>query len=234
MGKKKPAKTARKPLTRERVLRAACAMADREGIENLSMRRLAQSLSVGTMSLYNHIADKNELLAGILDVVLEEIELPEHQADWRAAKRRSAISTRAAFLRHPWAVELMGREGATPVKLRFHDANLGHFRRAGFSVAMAVRANAMLEGYIYGVALQSNARPSMAPDDYARQAETMLAHLPAEAYPFIVETLSTLISASGFSYDDEFEFGLDIILNALEPDEPMGHGDGPTILTERI
>src|SRR5205809_6978122 len=117
------------PLSRQRVLRAAVALADRGGVGSLSMRRLAQELGVEAMSLYHHVANKDDILDGIVDVVFSEIDLPPGDADWRAAMRQRAVSARQALRRHPWAAALMeSRSTPGPANLRHHDAVLGILR----------------------------------------------------------------------------------------------------------
>src|ERR1700730_12945160 len=129
-------------LTRERVLRAAISLADRGGIESLSMRQLGQKLGVEAMSLYNHVRNKVDMLDGMVDVVFSEIDLPASGADWRTAMRQRAISARQVLLRHPWAIGLMeSRATPGPATLRHHDAAVGSLRTAGFSGDMAAPAH---------------------------------------------------------------------------------------------
>ena len=125
----------RLPWTRERVLRAAIDLADERGIESLSMRRLSQELGGAPMSLYNHVANKEDLLDGMIDVVFSEIELPSEEGSWKTAMRQRAISIRTVMSRHPWAIGLMeSRTSPGPATLRHHDAVIGSLRDAGFSV----------------------------------------------------------------------------------------------------
>ena len=149
----------RLPLTRERVLRAAVALADREGVA-VSMRKLAKELGVEAMSLYHHVAGKNALLDGMVDHVFSEIDLPAAEQGWKAAMRQRAISARAALRRHPWAIALMeSRSTPGPANLRHHDAVIGCLRQAGFSVALTAHAYSILDAYIYGFALQEASLP---------------------------------------------------------------------------
>ena len=143
----------RTPLTRERVLRAAVALADREGLEALTMRKLADALGAGAMSLYHYVPNKQQLLAGMIDIVFSEIELPTTDVDWRTAMRRRAVSTRAALNRHRWAVGRMEGTHAGLANARVHDAVLGCLRQAGFSIEMTIQAMSVQDAYIYGFAL---------------------------------------------------------------------------------
>src|SRR6202171_6812485 len=140
----------RAALTRERILAAAISVADRDGIESLTMRKLGQKLGVGAVSLYNHVRNKVDMLDGMVDVVFGEIDLPVNHVDWRTAMRKRAISAREVLLRHPWAIGLM-ESRATPgaATLRHHDGVLGSLRTAGFSIDMAAHASSILGGYIY-------------------------------------------------------------------------------------
>jgi AcrR family transcriptional regulator len=144
----------RRPLNRERVLRAAAALADRDGLGALTMRRLGQELGVEAMSLYKHVANKDEVLDGIAELVLAEFELPTADVGWREAMCRRAVSARAALARHPWATVVLSRSGPNPAMLRNLDSVIGSLRRGGFSVAQAARAFSLLDSYIYGYAVQ--------------------------------------------------------------------------------
>jgi AcrR family transcriptional regulator len=217
----KPSARRRVPLSRERVLSAAIHLADEAGVESLTMRKLAKELGVEAMSLYNHVANKGDLLDGIVEIVFTEIELPQAGADWRAAMRERAISTRQALSRHGWAVGLMeSRMTPGPANVRLHDAVLGCLRQAGFSVEMAVHAYSVQDSYIYGFALQERGfalQRSSLPADEESLAKAMLRQLPsASQYPYIAEVVGGYVTGSGFEFAEEFEFGLDLILDALE------------------
>ena len=207
----------RAPLSRERVLRAAVALADRAGVGSLSMRKLAQELGVEAMSLYHHVAGKEDILDGIVDVVFGEIDLPSGGAGWRAAMRRRAISVREALRRHPWAIGLMeSRSRPGPATLRHHDAVLGVLRGAGFSVEMAAHAFSVLDSYIYGFALQESNLPFQNPRELAAVAETILGNLPADQYPYFTEIAVQHALQAGYDYGNEYLFGLDLVLDGLE------------------
>ncbi len=207
-------------LNRERVLSAAVAIADEAGVESLTMRKLAKDLGVEAMSLYNHVANKEDMLDGMVEIVFGEIEPPRAGADWRAEMRRRAISTRDALSRHRWAVGLMeSRMSPGPANVGLHDAVLGCLRAAGFSVEMAVHAYSVQDSYIYGFALQEKGfavqRDSI-PVDEASLSKLLLRKLPAEEHPYIAETVGGYVTGAGFEFADEFEFGLDLILDAVE------------------
>jgi AcrR family transcriptional regulator len=217
------AKRAAKPraaLTRERVLRAAIGLADRDGIESLSMRRLGQKLGVEAMSLYNHVRNKVDMLDGMVDVVFGEIELPANGMDWRIAMRQRAISARQALLRHPWAIGLMeSRATPGPATLRHHDAVLGNLRTAGFSVDLTAHAYSILDGYIYGFTLTELALPFSNSEGTARVAEIagniMEGFRPGE-YPYLAEMAVDRAMKPGYNYGEEFEYGLDLILDGIQ------------------
>jgi AcrR family transcriptional regulator len=205
------------PLTKQRVLDAAVALADRDGVRSLSMRRLAQELGIEAMSLYHHVANKDAILDGIVDVVFSEIDLPSGEADWKAAMRQRAISAREALRRHPWATGLMeSRSTPGAATLRHHDAVLGILHTAGFSVELAAHANSLLDSYIYGFALQEANLPFDTPQETAELAQTIMAELPADAYPHLTELAVQHVLQPGYDYGNEYQFGLDLILDGLD------------------
>jgi AcrR family transcriptional regulator len=205
------------PLNRERVFQAAVALADERGLESVTMRALGEGLGVEAMSLYHHVANKGELLDGMVEVVFSEIELPTTDVDWKTAMRRRAISTREALARHRWAVGLLGSSRSPgPASLRLVNAVLGCLRAAGFSVENAAHAYSALDAYIYGFALQEKTMPVDTPEQLAEAAENVRRQFSADEYPHIAETISEHITKSGYDFADEFEFGLDLILDGLE------------------
>ena len=206
----------RVPLSRERVVRGAIAIADAAGIGALTMRSLAQELGVKPMSLYHHVANKEEILDGIIDVVFSEIDLPSADADWRLAMRHRAISARRVLTRHPWATPLMeSRTNPGPATLRQHDSVIGTLRRAGFSIQMTAHAYSLLDSYVYGFALQEAALPFNSPDAVPDVAEAILAQFPSEEYPHLAELATAHVLQPGYDYGNEFEFGFDLILDGL-------------------
>jgi AcrR family transcriptional regulator len=208
--------TKRVPLNRQRLLRGAIALADSAGIGALTMRSLAQELDVKPMSLYHHVANKEEIIDGIIDVVFEEIDLPMDETDWRSAMRHRAISARRVLTRHPWATPLMeSRANPGPATLRHHDAVIGILRRSGFSIQLTAHAYSLLDSYIYGFALQEAGLPfdkESAPD----VTEAIMAQFPTDAYPHLAELAIEHVLQPGYDYGDEFEFGLDLILDGFD------------------
>jgi AcrR family transcriptional regulator len=212
-----PSAEPRLPLTRERVLATAVALADRGGIGSLSMRKLAQELGVEAMSLYHHVANKDDILDGLVDVVFSEIDLPSGEEGWRAAMRRRAISAREALRRHPWATGLMeSRPTPGAANLRHHDAVLGVLRGAGFPVELAAHAYSLLDSYIYGFALQEASLPFHTPEEAAQVAQAIMAEFPASEYPHLTEIAVDHVLQPGYDYGNEYLFGLDLILDGLE------------------
>jgi len=212
-----PSAKPRVPLSRERVLRAALVLADRDGIESLTMRKIGQELGVEAMSLYNHVANKDDILDGIVDLVFGEIAVPSNQVDWKTAMRQRAISARDVLLRHPWATSLMqSRTKPGPATLRHHDSVIGRLREAGFTVDMAAHAFSVMDGYIYGFALQQMNLPYHTSEESAEVAENILRQLPADEYPHLAEMIIEHALKLGYDYAEEFEFGLDLILDGLE------------------
>ena len=207
----------RVPLTRARVLETAVARADDGGLEALSMRKLGQELGVEAMALYHHFANKDDLVDGMVDLVFTEIELPDSGPDWRRAMSKRAVSVRDALLRHRWAIGLMeSRRAPGPANLRHHDAVIGSLRAGGFDIAMAAHAYSLLDSYIYGFALTKMNLPFQASDEVGDVAEAMLAPFPAGEYPHLLEILTDHVMQPGYDYGDEFELGLDLILDGLE------------------
>jgi AcrR family transcriptional regulator len=204
------------PISRPLALATAVALADTDGIEALTMRNLAQRLGVEAMSLYHHVANKHDILDGMVDLVFAEIELPTGEGDWSTAMRERARSLRAALLRHPWAISLMeSRQTPGPATLRHHDAVIGRCRRAGFSVEMAAHAFSLLDSYIYGFVLQEINLPFDDGDDLAEVLGAMMPEDFAIEYPHFAELAGEFVLRPGYSYSDEFEFGLNVILDGL-------------------
>jgi AcrR family transcriptional regulator len=222
-----PSTAARAPLSRERVLAAAIALADAGGIEALTMRRLGQELGVEAMSLYRHVANKDDLLDGMVDVVFGEIELPTAGTDWRTGMRDRAISVRAALTRHPWATPLMqSRSTPGPATLRHHDTVIGTLRSAGFPIALVAHAFSALDSYIYGFALQQRSLPFETEEETAELATAIMARFPADQYPHFVELTVEHVLQPGYDYGEEFALGLDLILDGLERALPARSDDG--------
>ena len=228
MARPQPATEPRARLSKDRVLEAAVALAVRDGIESLSMRKLADELGAGAMSLYHHVPNKERLLDGMVDIVFGEIELPPTGVDWRTAMRRRATSTREVLNRHRWAVGLMeSRRSPGPASLRLHNAVLGCLREGGFSVEMTIHAYSVLDAYIYGFALQEKSVPfddaeegaAVAVEqarEFAERAQEQQSAALAEEFPYLAEVVAGHVAEVGFDFKTAFEYGLDLILDALE------------------
>ncbi len=205
-------------LSKQRVVTEAVRLADSEGVDGLSMRRLAGVLGAGAMSLYHYVASKDELLDAMIDIVFEEIELPPLEVDWQSAMRREAISTQKVLARHPWAISLMeSRTSPGPANLRHREAVTACLRRAGFTPLTATHANWLLNSYVYGYALQASSLPFDTADQLADMTEDVyLPQLPPDEFPYLNESATALLAA-GYDPTEEFVFGLDVVLAALEP-----------------
>jgi AcrR family transcriptional regulator len=221
-----PATETRPPLSRARVLETAVTLADRHGIESLSMRKLADELGVAAMSLYYHVPNKEELVDGMVDIVFAEIDLPPGGVDWRAAMRGRAVSTREVLNRHRWAVGLMeSRRTPGPASMRVHDTVLGYLREGGFSVEATVQAYSLLDAYIYGFALQEKTVPFEDAEESAAVAEEQVRQFEADEqtaaladeFPYLAEVVAGHVASVGYDFATAFEHGLDLILDALEP-----------------
>jgi AcrR family transcriptional regulator len=199
------------------VISEAVALADENGISTLTMRRLADRLQVEPMSLYHHVANKDEILDAMVDVVFREIDLPLTHAEWKKAMRDRASSALDALRRHPWAVGRMeSRATPGPATLRHHDAVIGCLRNAGFSVELTAHAFSMIDSYLYGFAMQELNLPFSTPEKTAEMAVTFLEQFPAEEFPHLAELTINHVLQPGYNYGDEFEYGLELLLDGLE------------------
>ncbi|MBT3154504.1 TetR/AcrR family transcriptional regulator [Streptomyces sp. CHD11] len=223
-GKGRRKASARTPLSRERVIRTAVAVADEKGSAALTMRAIAEPLGVEAMSLYHHVAGREDILDGMVDAVFGEIDLPPRDTDWKSAMRHRADSARAVLGRHPWAIGLMdSRSTPGPATLRHHDAVIGALRAAGFSVGMTAHAFSVIDSYLYGFVLQELAMPFGDTAEMEQVAGALVREMPAGAYPHLTELATERVLKPGYDYADEFAFGLTLILDALHPDEaPAG------------
>lgn len=203
-------------LSRDRAVREAVRLADTEGFDAVTMRRLARELDAGAMSLYHYVKNKDELLDGMVDLVFAQIEVPEADSDWREAMLRRSSSAREVLLRHSWAVGLMeSRTRPGPANLQHREAVTACLRKAGFSIEMTAHATWLLDSYVYGFVLQEAALPFDSAEELADIADAFMALLPPERYPYSYETAETLLAA-GYDHTAEFAFGLDVILDSLE------------------
>ncbi|MGA5205789.1 TetR/AcrR family transcriptional regulator [Streptomyces variegatus] len=212
--------SARTPLSRERVIRTAVAVADEKGANALTMRAIAEPLGVEAMSLYHHVAGREDILDGMVDAVFGEIDLPPRDTDWKSALRHRADSARAVLRRHPWAVGLMdSRSQPGPATLRHHDAVIGTLRAGGFSVPMTAHAVSLIDSYLYGFVLQELSLPFRGAAELDEVAGAIVRDMPADTYPHLTELAAEHVLKPGYDYADEFAFGLTLILDALHPDE---------------
>lgn len=216
MVRKRTPKAVKEPLTRDRALAAAVALADADGIEALSMRNLAQAVGVEAMSLYHHVRNKTDILDGMIDLVFAEIPVPDPHVPWREAMETRAHAVRSALRRHPWAIGLMESRSTPGLHtLRHHDAVLGCLRAAGFSIPLTGHAYAALDSYIYGFALQELNLPFETPEETRTVAAEMLAPLPPDLFPHLGEFAAEHVLKPGYAFGDEFAFGLGLILDGL-------------------
>jgi AcrR family transcriptional regulator len=210
-----PSAKPRAPLSRDRVLSAAVSLADEGGIESLTMRKLAQKLGVEAMTLYYYVANKDDILNGIVDVVVSEIEAPARDPDWKAALRKSAISAHEVLLHHPWACGLMmSPPRVRPARLRFMDSVLRSLWEAGFSAELTYLAYHAFDSHILGFTLwEVGYSTGMAePPNFI---PNFLETLPAE-YPYLAQHAEQHLTGSSHHDEGEFEFGLDLILDGFE------------------
>jgi AcrR family transcriptional regulator len=208
----------RAQLNRERVLLGALAVADTGGLGALTIRSLAQELGVKPMSVYHYVANKDEIIDGIVDLVFSEVALPVIGGDWRSEMHRRASSERLVLGRHPWSIALLqSRLHPGPSTLTHHDAVIGTLRRAGFSIELTAHAFALIDAYVYGFALSEDALPINGPDGVAEIADSMMAqYFSPDAYPHLVEFTMGHIVKPGYDFGLEFDFGLDLILDGLQ------------------
>jgi AcrR family transcriptional regulator len=205
----------RLPLSRDRILRAALELVDESGIESLTMRRLGQELGFEAMSLYNHVANKDDVLDGILDLVLAESEPPSPVGDWDVAIRASAISVHDALRRHPWACALlMSPAHVRPARLRYMDALLGRLREAGFSAEATYHAYHVLDGHILGFSLWETSH-TYTSEEVSNFVEKFAQAIPADTYPHLHEHAQQHFSEGRHRDGSAFELGLDLIVDGL-------------------
>ena len=208
--------SSRIPLSRDRILATAVDIADERGVGAVTMREVASRLGVEAMSLYNHVANKDDILDGMTDLVAKQFDLPEDVAHWREAMRRRAVSAHEVFGRHPWAPMLFdSRESSGPARLHYFDWVLGKLMTAGFSVDGAARAFSLLDSYIYGFGIQQFNFSADSGVSTEEMAEAILAYIPAETYPYLHRMASHAMQV-GYDAEADFDFGLEILLDGLE------------------
>lgn len=208
--------TPRLPLSRDRIFDAALSVADADGIDAVTMRRLGRVLGFEAMSLYTHVANKDDVVDGILDLVLAESEPPSPEGDWQTAVRESALSVHEALRRHPWAAPLlMTPRRVRPARLRFMDALLRRLREAGFSAETTYHAYHVLDAHIFGFSVWE-ASHSYTPEELAHLEATIVPLITAGAYPHLQEHVGQHAAEGPHHEVRAFELGLDLILDGLE------------------
>ncbi len=208
---------ARTPLTRDRILEAAIGLADRDGIETLTIRRLATELDVKPMTLYHHVDGKEAVLDGMIDLVFTEIDLPDDDLTWRAAVRARCMSARTVLVGHPWSVPLMeSRRSPGPATLRHHEAMLTRFLDAGMSLQLTAHAYAVIDSYVYGFAIQEANVPVQGAAGQEDVTREIAAQISPEEYPHLVRFAAEHVMRPGYRFGDSFEYGLDLLLDGLD------------------
>jgi AcrR family transcriptional regulator len=201
------------------------AVADAGGLASLTIRSLAQELGVKPMSLYHYVANKDEIIDGIVDLVFGEMDLPSTEGDWRTEMQQRSASAREVLRRHPWAIPLLqSRTAPGPSTLRHLDAVIGCLRGAGFSVEMTAHAYALIDSYVYGFALSEASLPINGPESVPEVAESIMERFSAGAYPHLLELSTEHVMKPGYDFGEEFEFGLGLVLDALAAQVPSRRG----------
>ncbi len=212
---KKRAPKKRAPLTHERILHTALRLADKDGVESLSMRKLASALKVEAMSLYNHVGGKDDILDGLVELVVAEFAVPVPADDWRATMTTRAHVAHAALMRHPWATMLLlARLNTGPKMLRYVDATIGCLRAAGFSYPLADHASSAVDAFIYGFTLQTLHFP-LEPGAYAHAAQGFLPMLPVEQFPHL-HGMALEVIAGRHDGVQHLDHGLQLLLDGFE------------------
>ena len=216
MGRRSQEVASRAPVSRAWALERAIVVADGEGIEAVTMRRLARELKIEAASLYHHVSGKDEILDGLVNLVSAEIELPSPTEDWRSAIRQCAHNTRAVLRRHPWAVALMAsRTAPGPATLRVLDAGIRCFRQGGFSVRAAAHAISAVDSYVHGFVLQEVNLPFRDESELAAMTGAIMEHFPAADFPHLFELTIEHVLQPGYSYGNEFDVGLEVVLDGV-------------------
>ena len=205
------------PVSRVRALHAAIALADSGGIESLSMRKLAKDLGIEAMSLYYHVKSKDDILDGMVGLVVEEMALPAPGTEWKVALRERAESERAVLARHPWAISQMDARTTRPT-MKYHDVMIGCLLGAGFTMPLAAHALSLVDSYVHGFALQEASLPFDDEGDIRAATENILERQEAmeQSFPHLTEMARTLILQPDYAYGNEFGFGIGLILDGLE------------------
>jgi AcrR family transcriptional regulator len=209
-------RTRRPTLSRDRVLEGAVALADKIGIEALTIRRLAEALDSKPMTIYHYVASKEEIVDGMVELIFAEIEQPPTDEDWKTAIRRRCVSARQVLNRHPWAAPLMeSRTSPGPANLGHHEAVLACLRRGGLSFQMMAHAYAVLDSFVYGFAFEESVLPFEGSENIHELAAQIMASFPVDAYPAFAEFTREHVLQPGYRFGDSFDFGLDLIIEGL-------------------
>jgi len=207
--------TKRQPLTAHRIIEAAAAVADEGGLTAVSMRNVARALRVEAMSLYHHVVDKESLLDGLADWIVEQIELPEVTDPWREAMLARAHSAHDVLSAHPWAISLIESRSTPGLPLlRHHDRIVGCLLESGFSATLATHAFSTIDAYVYGFTM-SEANLPFTPGEGAEEAFASAVAPPADEFPYLARSLSELMQTGTYSYSAEFDYGLRLILDGF-------------------
>ena len=207
----------REPLSRARVLKAAVELADTGGIAALSMRKLGHALGVEAMSLYNYVANKEEILDGIIDLVLGEIAVPDATEAWKTALRKRAYSTREVYRRHPWAIGMPDtRTTVIPSSLVYHEAMAGCLRNGGFPLELIIDAISTMDSLIYGIVLREIGTPFVSQKELEASVGALLKNFPMTQYPNLAKLIPLHVKRVGVGFNPTFEFGVDLILRGIE------------------
>ena len=216
MGRRPTEVANRAPLNRERTLQVAMVIADDEGLDAVTMRRLARELGVEAASLYHHVNGKNEILDGLVDAVAAEIEPPAPSADWRTAITQRARNTRAVLRRHPWAVSLMAsRTSPGPATLGLLETGIRCFREGGFPVLQAAHAISVVDSYVHGFVLQEVNLPFRDESELAAMTNAIMETFPAAEFPHLFEMTVEHVLQPGYDYGNEFVSGLGVVIDGI-------------------
>src|SRR6476619_2421969 len=216
VGRRTEEAATRAPVNRDLAVERALAVADREGIQAVTMRRLARELGVEAASLYHHVSGKDEILDGLVDLVSAEIELPSRTDGWRPAIRQRAHNTRAVLRRHPWSVALMAsRTTPGPATLRLLEAGIGYFRSDGFSVEAAAHSISTVDSYVHGFVLQEVNLPFRDESELAAMTGAIMETFPASEFPYLFEMTVQYVLQPGYDYGKEFDSGLEAMLDGV-------------------
>ena len=207
----------RPPLTHERVVAAAVAVADRGGLGAVSMRHVARELGVEAMSLYHHVANKDALLDALADWAFTEVELPAPGTPWRDAMADRAASARTVLAAHPWALGMIeSRRNPGPALLHHHDSVLGLLREGGFSVALAAHAYSVIDAYVFGFVLTETNLPFEAGKSAEAFVQETVGLMSPDEHPYLAEMAAELVVGGSYDFADEFGYGLELVLDSLE------------------